>query len=127
MDCGLVLLCRLSDVLRKPCLAAAKGSSRIIAVIRVYHNLTLKSASLAHISVFLALLRLDFARSHYGYYASDDARPSCAAHGYAVLNPHAETLNGRRKIYDQFMVNTELRLLQHPRTLYDYVDYFVIV
>lgn len=84
-------LCRLGDVLRKPCLAAAKGSSRIRAVIRVYYNLALKSASLAHISESLALPRLDFARSHYEYYASDDARPSCTAHGCAGLNPHAET------------------------------------
>jgi hypothetical protein len=103
-------LYRLGDVLRKPCLAVAQGSSRIGAVIRDYDNLALKSASLAHISVSLALPRLDFARFHRECYASDDARSLRAAHGYTVFNPHAETPNVRHKIFGLLMVNIELRL-----------------
>jgi hypothetical protein len=68
---------------------------RIGAVIKVYYNLTLISASLAHISASLALPRLDFARLHHEYYASDAARSSCATHGYSVFKLYAKTPNGR--------------------------------
>ncbi|KAF4977728.1 hypothetical protein FDECE_18316 [Fusarium decemcellulare] len=82
----------------------------------------------ADISVSLILPRLDFARSHHEYYASDAARSLCAAHGYSVFRPRAEAPDGRRKIYDLTLVNTELDFLEiRLRTLYDYVDYFVLV
>ncbi|KAM0346614.1 hypothetical protein ACHAPU_005326 [Fusarium lateritium] len=80
------------------------------------------------IDASLLLPRLDFTRSHHEYYASDAAHSLCASHGYTVFKPHAKAPNGRRKIYDLFMVNTELDFLEiRLSTLYDYVDYFVIV
>ncbi|KAM5345311.1 hypothetical protein ACJ41O_011173 [Fusarium nematophilum] len=75
-----------------------------------------------------SLPRLDFSRSHREYYTSEPARSLCAAHGYSVFRPRADAPDGRRKIYDLFMVNTELDFLEiRLRTLYDYVDYFVVV
>ncbi|KAF5693416.1 hypothetical protein FDENT_2009 [Fusarium denticulatum] len=80
------------------------------------------------INVSLSLPRLNFSRSHHEYYASDAARSLCASHGYTVFNPHPDAPNGRRKIYDLFMVNTELDFLEiRLKTLYNYVDYFVVV
>ncbi|KAJ4192057.1 hypothetical protein NW755_004193 [Fusarium falciforme] len=83
----------------------------------------------ADISVSLTLPRLDFSsRPHHEYYASDAAKSLCAAHGYSVFRPRADAPGGRRKIYDLFMVNTELDFLEiRLKTLYDHVDYFVIV
>ncbi|KAF4979883.1 hypothetical protein FZEAL_3994 [Fusarium zealandicum] len=80
------------------------------------------------VKVSLALPRLDFSRSHYEYYTSEIAHTLCAAHGYSVFRPHADAPDGRRKIYDLVMVNTELDFLEiRLRTLYDHVDYFVVV
>lgn len=63
---------------------------------------------------------------HFKYYASQAAREFCAAHGYSVFSPRS--VSGERKIYDLFMVNTELDFLEiRLNTLYDHVDYFVIV
>ncbi|CAG7562871.1 unnamed protein product [Fusarium equiseti] len=82
----------------------------------------------ADIRVTQKLPKLNFSRSHHEYYASDAAHSLCAAHGYSVFKPHEGAPNGRRKIYDLFMVNTELDFLEiRLKTLYDYVDYFVIV
>lgn len=78
-----------------------------------------------------SLPRLDFAAlgaKSRDYYASDAARDLCVAHGYTVFQPRDASFSGERKIYDLFMVNTELDFLEiRLRTLYDYVDYFVIV
>ncbi|KAI5459800.1 glycosyltransferase family 17-domain-containing protein [Mariannaea sp. PMI_226] len=78
-----------------------------------------------------SLPRLDFSapgRPHRDYYASDAAREFCAAHGYSVFKPGDAPRSGERKVYDLFMVNTELDWLEiRLRTLYDYVDYFIIV
>lgn len=78
-----------------------------------------------------SLPRLDFTAqgaSHRDYYASEAAHDLCAAHGYNVFKPGAAPRSGERKVYDLFMVNTELDFLEiRLRTLYDYVDYFVIV
>ncbi|PTD06038.1 hypothetical protein FCULG_00001019 [Fusarium culmorum] len=74
------------------------------------------------------LPRLNFSRSHHEFYASEAARSLCDAHGYSVFKPRSDALDGRRKIYDLFMVNTELDFLEiRLKTLYNYVDYFVIV
>ncbi|KAJ4120013.1 hypothetical protein NW768_010296 [Fusarium equiseti] len=82
----------------------------------------------ADIKVTQKLPKLDFSRSHHEYYASGAACSLCAAHGYSVFKPHEGAPNGRRKIYDLFMVNTELDFLEiRLKTLYNYVDYFVIV
>ncbi|OAA35943.1 glycosyl transferase family 17 protein [Metarhizium rileyi] len=52
-------------------------------------------------------------------------RQSCAAHGFT---PFVQTGHGRRKVYDLFMINSELDFLEiRLDTLYDHVDYFVIV
>ncbi|KAL6912999.1 hypothetical protein FSHL1_010682 [Fusarium sambucinum] len=78
----------------------------------------------ADIRVTQTLPRLNFSRSYQEFYASEAARSLCATHGYSVFKP----IDGRRKIYDLFMVNTELDFLEiRLKTLYDYVDYFVIV
>ncbi|KAK7420096.1 hypothetical protein QQX98_002958 [Neonectria punicea] len=89
------------------------------------HRISDADIALAH-----SLPRLDFAASdaaaHRNYYVSDAARDLCAAHGYSVFRPSDG--RGERKVYDLFMVNTELDFLEiRLRTLYDYVDYFVIV
>ncbi|KAK5989021.1 hypothetical protein PT974_10519 [Cladobotryum mycophilum] len=72
---------------------------------------------------------LDFASSHAEnreYYASEAARAFCAAHGYSVFTPQSRS--GERKVYDLLMVNSELDFLEiRLNTLYDHVDYFVIV
>ncbi|POR39543.1 Uncharacterized protein TPAR_00267 [Tolypocladium paradoxum] len=63
---------------------------------------------------------------HFEYYASQAAREFCAAHSYSVFSPRS--LSGERKVYDLSMVNTELDFLEiRLNTLYDYVDYFIIV
>jgi len=72
------------------------------------------------IGASLVLPRHVFPKSHHRYYAFETARSSCTAHGYIVSKSHAKTPSGCRKTYDLFI---EVRL----RTLYDYVDYFVIV
>ena len=64
--------------------------------------------------------------AHFKYYASQAARELCSAHGYSVFSPRSVT--GERKIYDLSMVNTELDFLEiRLNTLYDYVDYFILV
>ncbi|KAL4724846.1 hypothetical protein ACLX1H_008293 [Fusarium chlamydosporum] len=74
-------------------------------------------ASLISSRVCISLLSLIYA-----------AHSLCTAHGYSVFQPRTVSHNGRRKIYDLFMVNTELDFLEiRLKTLYDYVDYFVIV
>lgn len=85
----------------------------------------------------LQLPRLQFqapGSTHRSYYESDVAREFCLAHGYTVYQPDGEgSLASRveappRKIYDLFMVNTELDWLEiRLNTTYDYVDYFVVV
>lgn len=65
-------------------------------------------------------------RSHHEYYASAAAAEFCAAHGYPVFAPRAAS--GERKVYDLVMANSELDFLEiRLSTMYDYVDYFVIV
>ncbi|KAL7793677.1 glycosyltransferase family 17 protein [Trichoderma ceciliae] len=66
------------------------------------------------------------AASMSGYYASGQARAFCDAHGYSVFAPRSQS--GQRKIYDLFMVNTEMDWIEvRLETLYHHVDYFVIV
>ena len=65
-------------------------------------------------------------QKHAEHYASDAARDFCAAHGYSVFTPRRAT--SERKVYDLIMVNSELDFLEiRLHTLYDYVDYFIIV
>jgi beta-1,4-mannosyl-glycoprotein beta-1,4-N-acetylglucosaminyltransferase len=50
----------------------------------------------------------------------------CAQHGWKPFKPRVK--DGRRKIYDLCMVNTELDWLEiRLNTTYDYVDHFVLV
>lgn len=59
------------------------------------------------------------------YNASQVDREYCAAHGYQAFAPAAD--GPRRKVYDLFMVNSELDFLElRLDTLFDYVDYFII-
>ncbi|OAQ65885.1 glycosyl transferase family 17 protein [Pochonia chlamydosporia 170] len=54
-----------------------------------------------------------------------EARKYCAGHGFKPFTP---TGAGRRKVYDLFMINTELDFLEiRLDTLYNHIDYFVIV
>lgn len=74
------------------------------------------------------LTRIEFLpdQPHHEYYQSKPAQEFCAAHGYTVFQPKSPS--GERKIYDLFMVNSELDFLEiRLNTLYNYVDYFVIV
>ena len=65
-------------------------------------------------------------RSHHEYHPSESANEFCAAHGYTVFKPKSSL--GKRKIYDLCMVNSELDFLEiRLNTLYDHVDYFIIV
>lgn len=60
------MTCFGSNVLRQPKARAQMSlPERIGAVIKVYYNLTLKPASLAHISASQARPQPDFARLHY--------------------------------------------------------------
>lgn len=71
---------------------------------------------------------LDFSasRPHHEWYASQNTEGFCTAHGYSVFTPQAES--GQRKVYDLVMVNTEMDFLEiRLATMYDYVDYFIIV
>lgn len=84
----------------------------------------------ADLSLASHLPPLDFSpgRPHRDYYASDAALGFCAAHGMKVFSPGPGSVSGERKIYDLFMVNSELDFLEiRLRTLYEHVDYFVIV
>ncbi|KAH7143854.1 glycosyl transferase [Dactylonectria macrodidyma] len=89
------------------------------------------SISSSDLALTQSLPRLDFSSpntNHREYYASNAARDLCAAHGYTVFQPRHVPVSGERKVYDLFMVNNELDFLEiRLRTLYDYVDYFVIV
>ncbi|TWU74236.1 hypothetical protein ED733_004068 [Metarhizium rileyi] len=86
-----------------------------------------------HHSINTPLPRLDLLKTtsdggqkHAEYYASSAVREYCAAHGYSVFAPRRAS--GERKVYDLVMVNSELDLLEiRLDTLYDYVDYFIIV
>ncbi|KID88971.1 glycosyl transferase family 17 protein [Metarhizium guizhouense ARSEF 977] len=52
-------------------------------------------------------------------------RQRCASHGFKPFIPAGAA---RRKVYDLFMINSELDFLEiRLDTLYDHVDYFVIV
>ncbi|KAJ2894874.1 glycosyl transferase family 17 protein [Zalerion maritima] len=58
--------------------------------------------------------------------SSPVAREFCRAHGYSPF--HTSPATPRRRVYDLLLLNTELDWLEiHLETLYDYVDYFVIV
>jgi beta-1,4-mannosyl-glycoprotein beta-1,4-N-acetylglucosaminyltransferase len=64
--------------------------------------------------------------------ADDDVPPRdfCRRHGWDVYKPSAarEGQQRRRKVYDLFMVNTELDWLEiRLNSTYEYVDYFVAV
>ncbi|PHH68947.1 hypothetical protein CDD82_168 [Ophiocordyceps australis] len=64
--------------------------------------------------------------SQASYYASEVTRDFCAAHGYQVFTPPWPS--GRRKVFDLFMANSELDLIEiRLATLYNHVDYFIIV
>lgn len=68
----------------------------------------------------------DRRRKHAEYYASKAAREFCAAHGHSVFTPRS--VSKERKVYDLVMVNSELDFLEiRLNTLYDHVDYFIIV
>ncbi|TDZ28007.1 hypothetical protein C8035_v003435 [Colletotrichum spinosum] len=68
---------------------------------------------------------LDNSNDH-DFYASQAANHFCGHHGYTVFTPENDA--GPRKIYDLFMVNTELDWMEiRLNTTYHYVDYFVIV
>ncbi|KAH8675446.1 glycosyltransferase family 17 protein [Xylariales sp. PMI_506] len=57
----------------------------------------------------------------------DVAHDLCSQHGWKPFRSR-ETVGPKRKIYDLFMVNTELDWLEiRLNTTYDFVDYFVIV
>ncbi|KAK1599960.1 family 17 glycosyltransferase [Colletotrichum navitas] len=63
---------------------------------------------------------------HHGFYSSEAASQFCKHHGYPVFTPQTES--GQRKVYDLFMVNTELDWMEiRLNATYNYVDYFVIV
>jgi beta-1,4-mannosyl-glycoprotein beta-1,4-N-acetylglucosaminyltransferase len=67
-----------------------------------------------------------YGRKHSDSYASKAAHEFCASHGYSAFVP--KTASGKRKVFDMVMFNTELDFLEiRLDTLYDYVDYFIIV
>lgn len=97
---------------------------------------------ISDLDLALRLPALDFAnsRSYREYYGSAAAAEFCAAHGFPVFKPRPPVPPppgsepgsgfdfGRRKVYDLFMVNSELDFLEiRLETLYEHVDYFVIV
>ncbi|KAF4919430.1 hypothetical protein CGCVW01_v007901 [Colletotrichum viniferum] len=72
---------------------------------------------------------LDFggnASDQQSFYKSDAARKFCKHHGYSVFTPSSD--DRPRKVYDLFMVNTELDWMEiRLNTTYHHVDYFIIV
>ena len=69
----------------------------------------------------------DRSQKHAEYYASNAAQEFCAAHGYSVFKPRSEG-SSERKVYDLVIMNSELDFLEiRLDTLYDYVDYFIVV
>ena len=63
---------------------------------------------------------------HLGFYKSQVARDFCRHHGWPTFTPRSS--NGERKVYDLFMVNSELDWMEiRLNTTYDYVDYFIVV
>ena len=74
----------------------------------------------------LDFLKETSGQKHAEYYASKAAQEFCAAHGYSVFTPRS--VSSERKVYDLVMVNSELDFLEiRLNTLYDFVDYFIIV
>ncbi|KAH6638392.1 glycosyltransferase family 17 protein [Boeremia exigua] len=52
----------------------------------------------------------------------------CSAHGVAPYHPHISPVNNKRKVYDLFMLNTELDWLEiRLHELASQVDYFVVL
>jgi beta-1,4-mannosyl-glycoprotein beta-1,4-N-acetylglucosaminyltransferase len=71
-------------------------------------------------------LSLAQAQDNNNFYSSDAARSFCKHHGWPVFS--TSTPDRARKIYDLFMVNTELDWLEvRLNSTYQYVDYFIIV
>jgi beta-1,4-mannosyl-glycoprotein beta-1,4-N-acetylglucosaminyltransferase len=71
-------------------------------------------------------LNITEASDHFGYYSSKAAKDFCRYHGWPTFTPQAPT--GQRKVYDLFMVNSELDWMEiRLNTTYDYVDYFIVV
>lgn len=71
-------------------------------------------------------LELRTARLSSGSLSSGSSYSLCATHGYSPFRERAD--GKKRKVYDLMMVNTELDFLEiRLNTLYDQVDYFVIV
>ncbi|KAL0939395.1 glycosyl transferase family 17 protein [Colletotrichum truncatum] len=72
---------------------------------------------------------LDFGSNrsdHRSFYTSEAAQRFCKHHGYSVFTPQPDV--GQRKVYDLFMVNTELDWMEvRLNTTYHHVDYFIIV
>lgn len=92
-----------------------------------------RSAAVTTANTNVPLPPLDFlkdkthrSKKHAEYYTSGAAREFCAAHGYSVFRPRS--VQSERKVYDLIMVNSELDFLEiRLNTLYDYVDYFIVV
>jgi len=63
-------------------------------------------------------------KTAHGFLQSTLADNYCAAHNFKSYNPR----DSKRKIYDLFMVNTELEWLEiRLNELHEHVDYFVIL
>ncbi|UNI21852.1 Beta-1,4-mannosyl-glycoprotein 4-beta-N-acetylglucosaminyltransferase [Purpureocillium takamizusanense] len=87
-----------------------------------FHEIT--SAPLPPLDFLKATTDRD--QRHAEYYTSKVAREFCAAHGFSVFKPRR--VSGERKVYDLVMVNSELDFLEiRLNTIYDHVDYFIIV
>jgi len=72
----------------------------------------------------------DLSTKHFAnsseYYRSPEASAFCRDHGWALFKPRSPS--NRRKVYDLFMINSELDWMEiRLNTTYDYVDYFVVV
>lgn len=65
-----------------------------------------------------------------GTFEANDRDALCSSHGVLAYNPTSQNLHahGRRKVYDLFMLNTELDWLEiRLHELASQVDYFVIL
>jgi beta-1,4-mannosyl-glycoprotein beta-1,4-N-acetylglucosaminyltransferase len=83
------------------------------------------------LSLQLPRIGLDFgnpssAQGHVDYYKSRTTNDFCRHHGWPVFMLQSPA--GVRKVYDLFMVNSELDWMEiRLNTTYPYVDYFIVV
>ncbi|KZZ92809.1 glycosyl transferase family 17 protein [Moelleriella libera RCEF 2490] len=101
-----------------------------LPVERIHHQLPTRSGSPAQVPLPPPPSSVSPQEATAANDSSSSLAEFCGAHGYAPFHlPTAGAADtGPRKVYDLFMINSELDFMElRLETLYDDVDYFVIV